>query len=75
MASLLFPGAQWYQGIKTAGSYRMEKEKLDREVEQTFPASDPGTEAQPHRRPEPADPSVMKKLKPRSPDWMYEKKP
>jgi hypothetical protein len=53
----------------------MEKEKLDREVEQTFPASDPGTEAQPHRRPEPADPSVMKKLKPRSADWMYEKKP
>jgi hypothetical protein len=53
----------------------MEKEKLDREVEHTFPASDPGTEAQPHPRPEPADPSVMKKLKPRSADWMYEKKP
>jgi len=53
----------------------MEKEKLDREVEQTFPASDPVGISQPHEDEVKADPSAVKPPKRRSPDWMYERKP
>jgi len=49
-------------------------EKLDEGVKETFPASDPVAEAQPHTHEEKVDPSVMKRMKPRSSDWMYEKK-
>jgi hypothetical protein len=52
----------------------MEKEKLDREVEQTFPASDPVGISQPHEDEVKTDSSV-KQPKRRSPDWMYDKKP
>ena len=54
----------------------MEKEKLDREVEQSFPASDPPAISQPHHdeEKETLDPAAAKQPKRRSPDWMYEKK-
>ena len=49
-------------------------DKLDEGVKETFPASDPVAETQPKPKPEKADPSVTKRMKPRSADWMYEKK-
>jgi len=52
----------------------MEKEKLDREVEQSFPASDPPAISQPHEE-EPEATVRARPPKRRSPDWMYEKKP
>jgi len=52
----------------------MEKDKLDREVEQTFPASDPGALSQPHEEEPETAPTPAKRVT-RSADWMYEKKP
>ena len=49
-------------------------DKLDEGVKETFPASDPVAEAQPHPHNEEMDLSATKRLKPRSADWMYEKK-
>ena len=48
-------------------------DKLDEGVKESFPASDPVSETQPHPHPEKVDPSATKRLKPRSPDWMFEK--
>jgi hypothetical protein len=47
--------------------------KLDEGVEETFPASDPVAETQPHTHEEKMDLSAMKRPKPRSPDWMFAK--
>ena len=49
------------------------EKKLDDGGKGTFPASDPVAETQPHAHPEKTDPSATKRLKPRSPDWMFEK--
>ena len=52
----------------------MEKDKLDREVEQSFPASDPPAVSQPHEE-EPETAPAPARRPARSADWMYEKKP
>jgi hypothetical protein len=49
-------------------------DKLDEGVKETFPASDAVAETQPHTHGEEVDPTVTKRMKPRSADWMYEKK-
>jgi hypothetical protein len=51
----------------------MEKEKLDREVEQSFPASDPPAVSQPHEEVPETAPNPPAKRPTRSADWMYEK--
>ena len=49
-------------------------DKLDEGGKESFPASDPVAEAQPHAHPERTDVSATKRPKPRSPDWMFEKR-